>query len=116
MENGRDARNSSKEIDILIINNSNPTNHFTSDNNFHNNPLTDSNSKELEHSNNKNINLLNQLIINEEKIIGPGYVLVKSDSQALIVSTPSINTDGLNVEQLIETLKNERDNDSIYIK
>lgn len=115
MENGRDARNSSKEIDILIINNSSPTNHFTSDNNFHNNPLTDSNSKELEHSNNKNINLLNQLIINEEKIIGPGYVLVKSDSQALIVSTPSINTDGLNVEQLLETLKNERDNDSIYI-
>ena len=47
MENGRDARNSSKEIDILIINNSSPTNHFTSDNNFHNNPLTDSNSNEL---------------------------------------------------------------------
>lgn len=115
MENVREVRNSSKEIDILMINNSSHSNHFSSDNNFHNNPLAQRNSKEIEHSRNKNINLLNQLIINEEKIIGPGYILVKSDSQALIVSTPSINIDGLNIEQLIETLKSEMDNDSIYI-
>ena len=120
MENKKDL-DYSKENAILVINNGEQMHRPSSQNNNYqitlNNVLYEPTSlKELnEQSINKKICLLDELKINSEKIIRPDYILLKSETQALITKTPKINVENLSTEQLIQILKNEKENESIFI-
>ena len=115
MENKKDL-DYSKENAILVMNNGEQMHRPSSQNNNYqitlNNVLYEPTSlKELnEQSINKKICLLDELKINSEKIIRPDYILLKSETQALITKTPKINVENLSTEQLIQILKNEKEN------